>query len=90
METRVQKYSKYRAQMISEGVAEADKTNITKRNNTSTLPLNTVMDTLGDEKSKEYFEHMKRTQILKIALIALAAVAIIAGVIIFGIYAFSK
>jgi len=90
METRVQKYSKYRAQMISEGVAEADKTNITKRNNTNTLPLSTVMDTLGDEKSKEYFEQMKRTQIIKIALIALAAVAVLAGVIIFGIYAFTK
>ena len=90
METRVQKYSKYRAQMISEGVAEADKTKIPQRNSTGTLPINTVMDSLEDDKSKEYYKEMKRDQYIKIGIIALVALAIIAGVVIFGIYAFNK
>ena len=90
METRVQKYSKYRAQMISEGIAEADKTKIPQRNSTGTLPINTVMDSLEDDKSKEYFNEMKRNQFIKIGVIIIIALAIIAGVVIFGIYAFNK
>ena len=90
METRVQKYNSYRAKLMSEGVAEANKNDLPKRSNTQTLPITTVMDTLGDEKTREYYEGMKRNQIIKIALIALLAVAVIAGVVIFGIFAFTK
>lgn len=87
METRIQRYRKYRAELIKEGsdVTLKEKPMMT----TTALPIQEVIDMVEDDKKNLAFYRQQRNEkILKYVLLVIFLIALIVGIIMFGIYAF--
>lgn len=86
METRIQKYKNYRAELIKEGAVtfKKDDTPMT----TTALPLKEVMAEASTNNALDaYYKKERRHRIIQLVLISALLIAIIIGLIIFGIYA---
>ena len=87
METRIQRYRKYRAELIKEGsdVTLKEKPKMT----TTALPIQEVIDMVEDDKKNLTFYRQQRNEkIFKYVLLVIFLIALIVGIIMFGIYAF--
>ena len=87
METRIQRYRKYRAELIKEGsdVTLKEKPMMT----TTALPIQEVIDMVEDDKKNLVFYRQQRNEkIFKYVLLVIFLIALIVGIIMFGIYAF--
>ena len=87
METRIQRYKNYRAELIKEGsnVTMKEKPMMT----TTTLPIKDVIDMVeGDKKNLSHYQRQRNEKIIKYTLLVLLLAACIVGIIMFGIYAF--
>ena len=87
METRIQRYRKYRAELIKEGsdVTLKEKPMMT----TTALPIQEVIDMVEDDKKNFAFYRQQRNEkIFKYVLLVIFLIALIVGIIMFGIYAF--
>ena len=89
METRVQKYSKYRGELIKEGAVKLDDS-ATPLDNTRTLPLNEVMNSEEEKNANLYYKKRRKLQILQMALLASIAILVVAGIIVAGVLVFTK
>ena len=88
METRVQRYKDYRAQLVSDGAKELNKDEKPILTTTA-LPIKEVMESI-DEHSlpNRYYQRQKIIRVVEFALIVLLLIAVVVGLIMFGIYAF--
>ena len=91
METRIQKHSNYRAELIKEGATTVD-VNLKPASTTKTLPIQKVMDGLDEanKANENYYKKQRHVRIMQYIIIVLIAVAVIVGVIMFGVYAFRR
>lgn len=88
METRIQKHMKYRTDILKEGTTTIDMSS--KPRVTGTLPINKVMDEPDDSEQNKIYARQKTIKRLQIALLIVLVIAVITGIVLFGIYAFSR
>lgn len=89
METRIQKYKNYRAELIKQGAITVDM-NDKPRTTTTALPLKEVMEEAGEEDPRNnYYRKLQRIRIIQISLLSLILISAIIGLIFFGIFAFN-
>ena len=90
METRIQRHRKYRAELIKEGSNSPIKEK-PMMNTTTALPIKEVMDLAMDEEAnKAFYKRKRKEKIIQYVLLVLLVVTLIVGIIVFGIYAFSR
>ena len=87
METRIQRYKKYRAELIKEGSNVAIKEK--PMTATTALPIKEVIDMVEeDKKNLSFYKRQHAEKIIKFILLILLLVICVVGLIMFGIYAF--
>ncbi len=94
-ETRVNKFKDYRNSFIKDGSITFESPKLKKQTTlnceTSTLPIEEVLDTLENEDKEELFiQRQKKKKILLLVFICLGAVLVVAGLAIFAYIAWRK
>ena len=87
METRIQRYKKYRAELIKEGSDVAIKEK--PMTATTALPIKEVIDMAEEEKrNRSFYKRQQAEKLIKYILLVLLLITCVVGIIIFGVYVF--
>ena len=85
METRIQRYKNYRAELIKEGSEDIKISE--KPMSTTALPLQEVMS-MNDDLNEKYYIRQRRKKIIQYSIIVLAILIVTVGLIVTGYFVF--